>query len=123
MIRKIEDKMKIRLIKEFLDLLILRRLMDAPSSGHDLMQFIIRKYMVYLSPGIIYSTLYSLEREGFVEAKSHVKKRVYSISGKGESLIKEYQASLNGIVGIAANFFKDLAAISRRETLIEKKVK
>jgi len=118
MTRKIEDKMRTRLIKEFLDLLILRRLMDAPSSGHDLMQYIIKKHMVYLSPGVVYSTLYSLERKGFVEAKPRVKKRVYSINRKGENFIKEYQASLNDIVKFAADFFRDLAAIGRQEKIL-----
>ena len=118
MIQKINEEMKARLIKEFLDLLILRRLIDVPSSGHDLTKYIMRKYMVYLSPGVVYSTLYSLERKGFVEAKPHVKKRIYWVNGKGENLIKKYQTSLDGIVKFAENFFRQLAVDSGKAGVI-----
>jgi len=112
---KVEDQIRIRLIREFLDLIILRRLMDASSSGYDVMRYLVRRHIIYLSPGIIYSTLYSLEREGLVEAKSKGKKRLYFISKKGKSIIKEYQGSLDRIIEFAAEFFRDITATKEKE--------
>ena len=114
---KVEDQIRNRLIREFLDLIILRRLMDVSSSGYDVIQYLVRRHIICLSPGIVYSTLYSLEREGLVEAEYKGKKRVYFISRKGESLIKEYKDSLDGIVEFVTEFFRDLIATEEESIL------
>lgn len=119
---RVQEEIKTRLIKEFLDILILRRVMEAPSSGHDIMKYIIRNYGIYLSPGIVYSTLYSLERRELVEARPQTKKRIYMINEKGEELLREYQDSLDELVDFTMKFFEGLLSpIKERRVLIERK--
>ncbi|MEM2867071.1 MAG: PadR family transcriptional regulator, partial [Candidatus Bathyarchaeia archaeon] len=42
-----------------------------------------------ISPGTIYSILYKLEREGLIRGKNRGRKRIYTLTTKGEKLLKE----------------------------------
>ena len=88
--------------------------MGVPSSGHDIIKYLIENYGIYLSPGIVYSTLYSLERRGLVEAKPQVKKRLYMINRKGEELLREYEESLGELTDFTTQFFENLLVSHRR---------
>jgi len=81
-------KFKTRIIKEFIDIIILGRLRIAPSSGYDIIRYIYQKNKVLISSGTIYTTLYSLEREGLIEGRSKGRKRIYRITSKGLDYIE-----------------------------------
>ena len=53
-------------------------------SGYDAMLFINEKFDILISPGMIYSALYNLEREELVESKSISIKRTYKLTEKGK---------------------------------------
>ena len=110
---KLKEDLKIKLIKGYLDILILRRLLDIPSSGSDIIQFLIRNYGVYLSPGIVYSMLYSLERRRLVRSIPRVKKRIYVITKSGEEFLRIYQNYSDEFIRFAMEFFNSLKFRSR----------
>jgi len=58
-----------RIVKNFMDILIMAELKDSPMSGYDVISFIHKKFRLLVSSGTVYSLLYSLERDGFIEGK------------------------------------------------------
>jgi len=71
-----------------MDMLILAELQDKPLSGYDIISLIHRKFNVLVSSGTVYSLLYSLERKGLVTADMDQRKRVYSLTEKGEQTLE-----------------------------------
>jgi DNA-binding PadR family transcriptional regulator len=84
---KTVKKLRNRVIKNFLDILILIEMKDNPLSGYDVIGLIHKKYDVLLSSGTIYSQLYSLEREGIIRGEQNNRKRVYELTEEGEHAI------------------------------------
>jgi len=56
------NKMHRRIVKSFMDVLILAELRNAPMSGYDVIGFIHNKFGILVSSGTVHSLLYSLER-------------------------------------------------------------
>ena len=76
----------------FLELFILAKLKScAPLSGYDFVETIQKQFSFGLSPGTVYSTLYSLERKGLIKslAVGSIKnrKREYTLTEKGKKLL------------------------------------
>jgi len=71
------------MVKSFIDIIILGRLRNVPSSGYDIVGYIYRRKGVLLSPGTVYAALYSLERNGLINGRSESRKRVYQITREG----------------------------------------
>ena len=80
-------KMHERIIKNFMDVLILTELRNGPLGGYDVIGFIHNKFHLLVSSGAVYSLLYSLERSGLIEGKWNERKRVYKLTDKGERTI------------------------------------
>jgi len=77
-----------RIIKNFLDVLVLAELRNGPMSGYDVIAFIHNKFRLLVSSGTVYSLLYSLERDGLVNGSWSQRKRIYKLTDKGEETIK-----------------------------------
>lgn len=102
------QEVKARIIKDFIDVIILNRLRVVPSSGYDLIQYIYRKSSIFLSPGTVYSTLYSMERKGLVEGRSASKKRIYHITSKGLAYIEALSDNSRMILKFIGELFRGL---------------
>jgi DNA-binding PadR family transcriptional regulator len=89
LVNKTVKKLRSRVVKNFLDILVLTEIKDKPLSGYDVIGFIHKKYDVLLSSGTIYSQLYSLEREGIIRGEQNKRKRVYELTEKGEQAIED----------------------------------
>ena len=85
---KILKKMHERIIKNFMDIIILAELRDGPLSGYDVISFIHNKFHLLVSSGTVYSLLYSLERNGLIEGTWNERKRVYKLTDKGVKTIE-----------------------------------
>jgi len=81
-------KMHRRIIKNFLDVLVLAELRNGPLSGYDVIAFIHNKFRLLVSSGTVYSLLYSLERDGLIAGSWSQRKRIYKLTDKGEEMIK-----------------------------------
>jgi len=81
-------KMHRRIIKNFLDVLVLAELRNGPLSGYDIIGLIHNKFSLLVSSGTVYSLLYSLEREGLTAGFWNQRKRVYKLTDKGEEMIR-----------------------------------
>ncbi|MCX8153711.1 MAG: PadR family transcriptional regulator [Candidatus Bathyarchaeota archaeon] len=64
---QILKKMHERIIKNFLDIIIMTELRSGPLSGYNVISYIHNKFNLLVSSGTVYSLFYSLERNGLVE--------------------------------------------------------
>jgi len=85
---KILKKMHERIIKNFMDIIILAELRNGAISGYDVISFIHNKFHLLVSSGTVYSLLYSLERNGLIEGTWNERKRVYKLTEKGKRTIE-----------------------------------
>jgi len=100
-VSKIVENLRRRTIKTFMDMLILAELQEKPLSGYDIISLVHRRFNVLVSSGTVYSMLYSLERKGLVTADMDQRKRVYTLTEKGEQTLETVgraNVEINGLV-------------------------
>lgn len=107
MVSKIVENLRRRAIKTFRDMLILSELQDKPLSGYDIIGLVHRRFDVLLSSGTVYSLLYSLERNGLVIADMDNRKRVYTLTSKGEETIQTVAQANGEIHGLLKNLISN----------------
>jgi len=91
-------KLRRRLIHDLLDLIILNKVKSTPTiNGYAIIEYIFQKYNILVSSGIVYSTLYALEREGLITGVWNGRKRIYKITPQGKEIIKTIKEKINVI--------------------------
>jgi len=103
---RIIKKMHERVIKTFMDTIILNELQNRPVSGYDVISYIHSKFGYLVSSGTVYSLLYSLERNGLVEGAWIARKRVYKLTDKGATTIETIINSNDKIRGFMGTILK-----------------
>jgi DNA-binding PadR family transcriptional regulator len=103
---KILKKMHERIIKNFMDIIIMTELRNGSLSGYDVISYIHSKFNLLVSSGTVYSLLYFLERSGLVEGTWDERKRVYKLTEKGEKTIDTLLSASDKIKGFMANILK-----------------
>lgn len=103
---KVLKKMHERIIKNFMDILILTELRNGPMSGYDVIAYIHNKFHLLVSSGTVYSLLYSLERNGVIEGKWNERKRVYTLTEKGTKTIETVLNANDKIKALLSNLLK-----------------
>ncbi len=83
------EKLKTQSMKALMDVILLCEIRKGMISGYDALSVIHKKFDVLLSSGTMYAHLYALEREGLIEGHFDPKKRVYSITEKGQKILHE----------------------------------
>ncbi len=78
-----------RLVKEYLDIVILALVAGKPMCGTDIMDIVHRNFNVLLSPGTIYPLLHKLKKEGLLECDCNIKKKVYKPAKGSEGHIRD----------------------------------
>jgi DNA-binding PadR family transcriptional regulator len=85
---KLAEKLRKRVIQNFMDILVLTEMKKGALSGYDVIGLVHNRFGVLMSSGTIYSLLYSLERDGMIKGAWNQRKRVYELAEKGEQNIK-----------------------------------
>lgn len=89
--QRFEDRVvkiaKDKIVTAYLDGIILCQLKNNQLSGYGLLKIINERLKISLSAGTMYSTLFYLEREGFIEGTSDERKRVYQLTEDGKNAI------------------------------------
>jgi DNA-binding PadR family transcriptional regulator len=95
-----------RVLKNFLDVIILRELENNDSlSGYNLIAIIHKKFDLLMSPGTTYALLYSLERKGLIEASIKNGRRVYRLSQRGQKALLDISKHEKEIEWIIKSIF------------------
>ena len=103
---KILRKMHERIIKNFMDIIIMTELRNGSLSGYDFISYIHNKFNLLVSSDTVYSLLYSLERNGFIEGVWEERKRVYKLTQKGEKTITTLLGAIDKIKCFMSNILK-----------------
>ena len=103
---RIIKKMHERVIKNFMDTIVMAELQNGPISGYDVISFIHNKFGFLASSGTVYSLLYSLERNCLVEGVWIERKRVYTLTEKGAKTITTILNSQESIKGFMSTILK-----------------
>jgi len=107
-VSELSIKLHERLIREFLDFLLLIELKKQSMSGYSALSHIHNKYDYLVSSGTVYSLLYSLEREEIIKGSMNGQKRVFVLTTKGEKMIDTILAADDGLLGIVKNLVRSL---------------
>jgi len=93
-----EEEIVQRIIRNFLDIQILRLIQTQPMWGYTILKKIETKYGIKIRHGALYPLLNSLKAKGFLKSKKEVKKgrirKIYEITPKGNQLIESYYNAL-----------------------------
>lgn len=108
MVTKIAEKLRRRVIKNFMDIIVLTELKNSPMSGYDVISFIHKRFGILVSSGTIYSLLYSMERYGLIKGVQNQRKRVYALTEKGEQNITVITKANKEI----QSFLRNMSALS-----------
>jgi DNA-binding PadR family transcriptional regulator len=94
-----------RMVRNFLDVVILKELRTKPLSGYDVIEFIHKKFDILLSSGTVYSVIYSLERNGLIKAVWHQRRRDYVLTEKGKETTRIILNTRDRIRALTSNVF------------------
>jgi len=97
-VSKLSTTLRERLIREFLDFLLMIELKNRSLSGYSALSYIHKTYDYLVSSGTDYSLLYSLEREELIQGVVVGQKRVFQLTAKGEKMIDTILAADNGLL-------------------------
>jgi len=102
---EILNEMHERIVRSFLDTIVLVKLRerDSPMSGYDVVTLIDKKFRMLVSSGTVYSLLYCMERDGLIRGMWSRRKRVYTLTDKGEKKIKAILEAKDKILGLMVN--------------------
>jgi DNA-binding PadR family transcriptional regulator len=103
---KILKKIQERIIKNFMDTIIMSQLRNGPISGYDIITYIRTKFGLLVSSGSVYSLLYSLENNGLIEGTRVERKRVYKLTDKGAKTTQVILDSTDSIKGFITTILK-----------------
>lgn len=94
MTKNLEEEIVQRIVRNFLDIQILRLIHTKPIWGYMILKKIEDKYGIRIRHGALYPLLNSLKTRGFVKSKKEVKngrvRKIYEITPKGNYLIETY---------------------------------
>lgn len=93
------------MVTDFLDMVILTNLRKQSMSGYDVISFAQNKFKILLSPGTVYSSLYSLERRGLVKGVNTQRKRVFMLTEHGKEAERTFSNMKDRLLGLISNLF------------------
>jgi len=96
-----------RFLTGFLDILILLKLRKSPLSGYDIMSYFPKRFNMAFSSGTVYSCLYRLERDELIKGELAQRKRVYTLTEKGNETVKTLLNMRDKILGLLVSLFVD----------------
>ncbi len=105
--KRLIRQLRRRTIRNFMDIIILAMLRRTPMSGYDVITSIFSRFNFLPSSGSVYSLLYALEREGLIEGGWNGRKRVYTLTQKGEEISETALTLHLRIESLVANMLMD----------------
>ena len=82
-------EIRYKCVRSFLEFIILGLIKKKPISGYDIITYIYDRFQILLSPGTVYPTLSALEEQGYITSFNEARKRLYTLTKKGESVINQ----------------------------------
>jgi len=105
--REVVSSVYERFLKEFMDVLIMVKMKQGEISGYDMLTYFHNRFDLLVSPGTVYSVLYSMERKGLIKAQGVDRKRVYSLTTKGQATINAIRESSDVLESFLTRLLKE----------------
>ena len=94
MSENLEKEFVQRIVRNFLDIQILRLIQVQPMWGYAILKKMKEMFGIKIRHGVLYPLLNSLEAKGFIKSRKEVKKgrirKIYGITSKGNQLTELY---------------------------------
>jgi DNA-binding PadR family transcriptional regulator len=110
--RDVANSIYERFLREFMDIVILTKMREEETSGYDMLTYFHHKLDFLVSPSTVYSVLYSMERNGLIGGRENGRKRIYTLTLRGEAVIK----AINQSNGVLKSFLEQL--LRARESIV-----
>ena len=108
------DSLETRIIKSFVDILILRYLkMNEESSGYEILKHLHSDFDVLFSPGTVYHAIYVLERKNLIRSDGDCNGCIYTLTEEGEKSLSDTVESSLQIQNLVSNI------LSRDQTILQ----
>lgn len=98
-------QMNERIVKVFLDMLILIELKRGSLSHSEFAKIFHKRFGEIVDSSHIDSNLNSMENEGLITNRSTKSRKVYALTVKGEKKVRAFLNSKNKILGLLLNLF------------------
>jgi len=108
----IEATFNAKLVKSFLDVIVLTMLLQGPIHGYKLIADIHTLFGVLLSPGSLYPFLYSLEKEQLVNTQQEGKRKQYVLTSEGRMRVTTMRSFYNTHVNRIQKFLDNELTMS-----------
>ena len=97
-----------KIIRNFIDLLILKHLQKFPLvSGYEILNYLRHKFDIAFSPGTIYSIIYALERHRLIKGDGDESGRTYELTNEGEKMVETAFKARGRIQGLVTDMFSE----------------
>ena len=83
---KLEPSVRKRMLRAFLDLLMIRILTQHSMSSYEINKTLTKKYHVMIGPSTIYSKLSTLEEQGSIQSDKGRSGKVYRLTDQGKQI-------------------------------------
>jgi DNA-binding PadR family transcriptional regulator len=118
------DSLEARIVKNFVDIIILKYLKKQPLvSSYEILRYLHREFDIAFSPGTIYNAVYMLERKNLIKSDGNEIGRIYCITAEGEQALSSAYNSNRQLTSLVSNILSDDfetgSSPRRRKTLIE----
>jgi DNA-binding PadR family transcriptional regulator len=102
---QIIEELTKKILKNFLDEILIYEIGTCPKSGYDILTDISQRFNYRLSSGTVYSKLYCMERDGILKCNKKQRKRVCELTDYGKQVlnIMENSPEFTNIVSKALN--------------------
>jgi len=90
---------KERIVKAFLDVVMLSLLSKHAMSGYEIDKELVKKFGLMIGPSTIYSKLSTLEKQGFISCATSRSDKVYSLTEDGKQLEANTESVLDNVCG------------------------
>jgi DNA-binding PadR family transcriptional regulator len=98
-------QMNERIVKNFLDILVLMELKRSSLTYSELARVFHKKFGEFVNLNLIDSNLNFLENEGLIASRKAKSRKVYALTIKGEAKVRAFLNSKNKILGLLLNLF------------------
>ena len=99
-------EIKTRIVKNFLDIIILQELEHKSGlGGYDIMMIAHNKFGTMISSGTVYMVLYALQRKGLVNSLQDSKRTFYELTDKGLKVLDSFKESKEALTEFMKSFF------------------
>jgi PadR family transcriptional regulator, regulatory protein PadR len=97
--KKNRNEIQQRIIKNLLDIQLLRMVKTQPTWGYQIKKQVQKNFDIKLRHGALYPTLNDLEKKGFLTSQRQQKegraRKVYSLTKEGKDYLEAYFSVLN----------------------------